>query len=190
MNILPLCRPRMTKSESPAASALVPETVPSTMDRIGTLPEQDTSRSRISPLAPSDVTPSWGRCPSPSHIPITGSRPFSASSRILQIFLACISPMVPENTAKSCEKHTTLLPSSMPCPATTPSPSGLCRCMPWSPDLCFTNASNSTKLPSSSRSKILSLAVLEPDSLISLITPLSPGDLESRLIASRSSLGP
>ncbi len=97
--------------------------------------------------------------------------------------------MVPENTAKSCEKHTTLLPSSMPCPATTPSPSGSCRCMPWSPDLCLTNASTSTKLPSSSRPKILSLAVLEPASLISLITALSPGDFASCLIASRSSLG-
>ena len=54
------------------------------MDRVGTFPEQDTSRSSISPLGPSDVTPSWGRCPSPSHIPITGSRAFSASSRIAQ----------------------------------------------------------------------------------------------------------
>ena len=59
MNILPLCRPSITKSESPAASALVPETVPRTMDRIGTFP----SRILAGPTSHrwgQDVTPSWG----------------------------------------------------------------------------------------------------------------------------------
>ena len=118
-----------------------------------------------------------------------GMQALSANSTTLLIFFACISPIVPEKTEKSWEKQATLLPSSIPCPATTPSPRGVCRCIPWSPDLCLTNASTSTKLPSSRRSSILSLAVCEPDSLISLITLLSPGDNESCLMASRLSLG-
>ena len=58
MNIFPCSEPRMTKSESPAARALTPDTVPSTRENSGILPEQATKISNSSPVAPSDVTPS------------------------------------------------------------------------------------------------------------------------------------
>ena len=99
MNILPCSDPRITKSESPAARALTPDTVPRTKDTIGILPEHATKISKSSPVAPRDVTPSSTLCPSPSQMPISGSWDFSANSATLATFLACISPMVPENTA-------------------------------------------------------------------------------------------
>ena len=88
----------MTKSESPAARALTPDTVPSTRENSGILPEQATKISNSSPVAPSEVTPSSTLCPSPSQIPINGNCDFSANSATFATFLACISPMDPEKT--------------------------------------------------------------------------------------------
>ena len=114
MNIWPLSSERMTKSERPAASALTPATVPRITEKIGIRPEQATRMSSNSPVAPRAGTPSSTRWPSPSQMPMSGNWAFSAKAAILAILRACISPMVPEKTAKSCAKQTTRRPSIMP----------------------------------------------------------------------------
>ena len=61
MNILPRSASNITKSESPAASALAPATVPIMTDMIGIRPEQLAKESSISPVAPRAGTPSSTR---------------------------------------------------------------------------------------------------------------------------------
>ncbi len=98
MNMRPCSAPSTTKSDSPAARALTPDTVPRIREIIGILPEQATSMSSSSPVAPREVTPSSTLCPSPSHMPTMGSCDFSANSATFATLRACISPMVPEKT--------------------------------------------------------------------------------------------
>ena len=61
MNILPRSDSSITKSDKPAASALVPATVPMITETTGILPEQLANESRTSPVAPRAGTPSSTR---------------------------------------------------------------------------------------------------------------------------------
>ena len=138
MNILPCSASRITKSERPAASALVPATVPRITEMMGILPEQAARESSISPVAPSAGTPSSTRWPVPSHMAMIGRIVRLARSIVDAILLACISPMLPPKTPGSCAIRMTRLPSIWPCPVTTPSPTGRFRFMVPSVDLCLT----------------------------------------------------
>ena len=164
-NSCPCSEPSTTKSVRPAASADAPTTGPSTRLIIGILPLQATSRSSNCPVPASEWTPSWARWPPPSQIPTKGILARSAISTTLEIFRACISPIEPPNTEKSCEKQKTLLPLIEPWPHTTPSPSNGCMCRLNSWLRWVTNVSTSMKESSSSRESSRSRAVPRPSAL-------------------------
>ena len=105
MNNCPWSLPKIVKSARLAPSAETPTTGPRTNETIGILPEHCTNLSRSSPVPAKAVIPSWARCPPPSHIPTRGTLLRSAISTTLAIFRACISPIDPPCTEKSCAKQ-------------------------------------------------------------------------------------
>ena len=117
---------------------------------------------KISPKPASAQIPSWIRAPPESFSPMQGAPFFIAISMTLQIFWAMVSESEPPDTVKSWANTYTSLPSMVPCPVTTPSPSNLVFSMPKFVQRCWTNMSYSSKLPSSRSIAILSLAVNFP----------------------------
>ena len=105
MNNWPWSFPSIVKSARLAPSADTPTTGPNTSEIIGTRPEHCTRRSSNSPVPPSAAIPSCARWPPPSQIPTIGTFVLSAISTTLAILRACISPIEPPWTEKSCAKQ-------------------------------------------------------------------------------------
>ena len=128
----------------------------------GMTPEARTVRAKMPPKPARASTPSCIRAPPPSLRPMTGTPADSARSIALCTLAANISPSDPPKTRASCAKTTTVRPSTVPQPVTTPSPAGRVRSMPNPWARWRTNMSISTKLPGSSRKSIRSRAVRLP----------------------------
>ena len=118
--------------------------------------------SKISPNPASEHMPSWIRAPPESLMPMKGAPLRTAMSMTLQIFCAMVSDIEPPATVKSCANTYTRRPSTVPIPVTTPSPSNFVFSIPKLLHRCWTNMSNSSKLPSSRSIAILSRAVNLP----------------------------
>src|SRR3954470_5907595 len=128
----------------------------------GITPEHITLRTKTSPYAPSETTPSWIRAPPESLIPMTGQPILAARSMILHIFSPMTSPSEPPKTVKSWEKTQTRRPSIVPWPMTTASPQGRVLSMSNSCVRWRTNVSSSWNDPGSSSFSIRSRAVYFP----------------------------
>src|SRR5215210_7919472 len=128
----------------------------------GITPEHMTLRTKTSPYAPSETTPSWIRAPPESLIPMTGQPTFAARSITLHIFSLITSPSEPPKTVKSCEKTHTRRPSIVPWPVTTASPQGRDLSISNSCVRCRMYVSSSWNEPGSSSFSIRSRAVYLP----------------------------
>ena len=128
----------------------------------GITPEHCTLRTKTSPYAPSETTPSWIRAPPESLIPMTGQPILAARSITLHIFSLMTSPSEPPNTVKSWLNTQTRRPSIVPWPVTTASPQGRVLSIPNSCVRWRTYVSSSWNEPGSSSFSIRSRAVYLP----------------------------
>src|ERR1700722_18219994 len=128
----------------------------------GMTPEASVLGRKMSAYPPSERTPSWIRAPPESFSPTIGDPSFIARSMIFTIFAALVSDNEPPKTVKSWAKANTCRPSTVPCPATTPSPGTICSSMPKSRQRWVTSLSTSSKVPGSNSSSIRSRAVSLP----------------------------
>src|SRR3954454_9862429 len=102
------------------------------------------------------------RAPPESFKPMIGAPTFIARSITLQIFAAYASESEPPKTVKSWLKTNTSLPSTVPCPVTTPSPRYCSRPFVVETDPLVTKASSSTNESASSSRSNRSRAVSFP----------------------------
>ena len=120
----------MVKSVNAGEYTAPPAHGPKIPEICGTTPDERIFLSKISPNPASELIPSWILAPPESLSPIQGTPFLVAMSMTLQIFCAMTSPREPPDTVKSWANTYTSLPSMVPCPVTTPSPSKCCFSIP------------------------------------------------------------
>ena len=135
---------------------------PKMPDICGITPDARIFLSKISPNPAREQIPSWILAPPESLMPMKGAPLRTAMSMTLLILRAIVSDMEPPVTVKSCANTYTRRPSIVPIPVTTPSPSNFVFSIPKFVQRCWTNMSNSSKLPSSRSIASLSRAVNLP----------------------------
>ena len=128
----------------------------------------------MSPYPARAATPSCILAPPESLIAIIGAPILRAIFCILTILSAAVLPSEPPNTVKSYAYTNTSRPAILPYPATMPSPAIFFLSMPKFVHWCTTNLSTSAKVPLSSRTSILSLAVILPPSCCLLMRSSPP----------------